>query len=572
MQTKAKFATALGAASTALALLGGQATAGEPIAVDQGSQWTAAAQAQFYTQDQGAQMIPLAWLQALKQPGGEPFLADHLGRYGYLANPAGSTGLPVGFTASGPQGSAMTGMTCSACHTRQITVGGSDYRIDGGPALVDFQSFLADLDQAVGAVLAGDAAFAPFAQAVLGSADPDPGDLAALNKAVSAWYLRYHSLIVGALPTPSWGPGRLDAVGMIFNRLTGLDLGPPPSFLIPDNIKPADAPVRYPFLWNASRQDFTQWPGFAANGNDLLALSRNLGEVYGVFGTFEPVKSPWHVLGINYKNNNSANFDGLGQLENLIKLIGPPRWPWAVDQTLAARGKVVFGWPTAQGGCVDCHGIAPGKPRSLQETWATPLIDVGSDSREYAILNWTAQTGVLEGAKIPLLTKPLGATAAAFDVLSLSVLGTIIQHYVPVAAAVKGAEAEEFRLPPNLKDLEGAFRAPTMAAADPGPYKYESRVLEGIWATAPYLHNGAVPTLADLLAPVEQRPAAFKIGPNYDIEKVGLAAAQDKFGDQTLTTTDCSDRNSGNSRCGHDYGTTLSPADKKALLEYLKTL
>jgi hypothetical protein len=92
----------------------------------------------------------------------------------------------------------------------------------------------------------------------------------ALKENVKAWYLRYHTLIVRALPTPPWGPSRLDAVGMIFNRLTGLDLGPPPSYLIPDNIKQADAPVRYPFLWNAPKQDKTQWPGFADNGNDIL--------------------------------------------------------------------------------------------------------------------------------------------------------------------------------------------------------------------------------------------------------------------------------------------------------------
>ena len=46
---------------------------------------------------------------------------------------------------------------------------------------------------------------------------------------------------------------------------------------------------------------------------------------------------------------------------------------------------------------------------------------------------------------------------------------------------------------------------------------------------------------------------------------------QSKF-DYTLETTDCSERNSGNSRCGHEFGTSLSAEEKKALLEYLKTL
>ena len=100
---------------------------------------------------------------------------------------------------------------------------------------------------------------------------------------------------------------------------------------------------------------------------------------------------------------------------------------------------------------------------------------------------------------------------------------------------------------------------------------FESRVLQGIWATAPYLHNGSVPTLADLLKPVKDRPISFKVGPSYDLKKIGLSTNQTKF-DYTLKTTDCDDRNSGNSRCGHEYGTQLTADEKKALLEYLKIL
>ena len=63
---------------------------------------------------------------------------------------------------------------------------------------------------------------------------------------------------------------------------------------------------------------------------------------------------------INFLNNNSANFDGLGKLEDLIKQLGPPKWPWLVDTSLAAQGKTIFDRPTAQGGCNDCHGISTG--------------------------------------------------------------------------------------------------------------------------------------------------------------------------------------------------------------------
>ena len=193
-------------------------SSGSPILLDQGAGWTAAARADFYSRDQGSQIMPLAWLKALEQPSGTPFLADSLGRYGYLANPANNNFLPVGFTAAGPEGSEIAGMTCAACHTRQISVDGSEYRIDGGPAIVDFQSFLADLDTAVGAVLASDAAFQAFARQVLG-ATAQPADVAALRQAVELWHLRYHTLMTRALPAGALGPRKA--------RRGGDDLQPP---------------------------------------------------------------------------------------------------------------------------------------------------------------------------------------------------------------------------------------------------------------------------------------------------------------------------------------------------------
>ena len=563
-----------------------------PLIFVQGGAWNQL-RADYYSQDQGSRLIPLAWLQALKQPNGQPFLADSLARYGYLRNPANSNGLPVGFNLSGPAGAQTVGMTCSACHTREITAQGNHYRIDGGPAIVDFQSFLADLDKAVGQVLATDASFQSFTAAVLGPSSPDAEDVASLRQQLDLWYQRYHTLITRALPAAPWGVARIDAVGMIFNRLTGLDLGPPPSFLIPENIKPADAPVRYPFLWNAPVQDQTQWPGFADNGNDILALGRNLGEVFGVFGVFQPKND---IFFINFLNNNSANFDGLDKLEHLVRQIPSPNWPWPVDQTLAAQGSAIFQRPKEQGGCAECHGITPGKVRLLDvQTWATPILNVGTDTREYDVLQWRAKTGVLQGAIIPGVGGPLQETDYAINILKISVVGSIAEHLAsgagglalaPQIATAKGAPAQAAKgLPPNLRELRGVFNFPlpstngaatqglqtNAAPSAPPSGLYESRVLQGIWAAAPYLHNGSVPTLAELLKPAAQRASEFKVGPAYDTANVGLAADQTQF-NYTYKTTDCNDRNSGNSRCGHEYGTQLSDPEKKALLEYLKTL
>ena len=432
-------------------------SASQTLTIDQGRDWTTAARNDFYTRDQGSRIMPLSWMQALRQPNGKAFLDANLARYGYLPNPADPRGMPVGFTVASQDGVDTIGMTCAACHTREIKVQGAALRIDGGPAIVDFQGFLADLDTAVGAVLANDTAFAGFAATVLGNS-PTADEQAALRQAVANWYGPYHALIQAALPTPPWGPGRLDAVAMIFNRVAGLDIGPPPDFLIAANIQKASAPVRYPFLWNAYRQDQTQWPGFADNGNDILGLSRNLGEVYGVFAVFHPQKEgPL----IDFIKTNSAHFEGLAALEHLIKRIGPPRWPWPVNSKLAAQGKLVFNRSAAQGGCAGCHRITPGKIRvPVLLTWKTPLQDVGTDSREHDLLNWTVQTGVLEGAQIPGLTKKLQPVDTALNVLATSVIGSILESPFKIAADAARPIRPTMALTPRTQALAGAFKAP----------------------------------------------------------------------------------------------------------------
>ncbi|HEY4083036.1 MAG TPA: di-heme-cytochrome C peroxidase [Burkholderiaceae bacterium] len=569
-----RWVTAALAAASALGVMGPSQHAGAAadarayVTLSQG--WSDAERFAFYSQDQGSRIMPLAWMRALRTPEGEPFLADGLTRFGYLPNDRSPhPDLPVGFLAAEDHGTTMVGMTCAACHTRQITAQGKSYRIDGGPALANFQSFLTALDSAVAYALATPATFQSFAQSVLGAPDPGPDAVAALRAEVEAWYQGFSTLTSRALPNPEWGAGRLDAITMIFNRLNGLDIGPPPSYLIPDNIQPANAPVRYPFLWNALVQDKTQWPGFADNGDDVLGLARNLGEAMGVFGTFHPVKDDSRILGINYTVGSSFNFGGLLHLEQSLRTLNPPKWPGPLDAALATQGAAVF-----DQACASCHGIRPGTPRLLHTTWATPVQNVGTDTREWSILTRKVNPGVLTGAGLPGFKPPLSASEAPIDVLALAVLGTIIDR---ARDNTVGADAPSSRLlaavasdglNANGELLKGAFRTRDTGAAKPG--SYESRVLRGIWAAAPYLHNGSVPTLADLLKPASQRPTSFKIGPAYDFNAVGLAQEQGGSA-TTLVTTDCSALDSGNSRCGHEFGVELSARDKRALLEYLKT-
>ena len=543
--------------------------------LDQGPAWTNDVRTRFYSQDQGSQLIPLAWLQALHQPDGSAFLKDALARYGYLPNPdpANTAGLPVGFTNAASAQGPMVGMTCSACHVRQIYVASNAYRIDGGPAITDFGALVADLDAAVQTVLSNDVAFQTFATSVLGTRATDATAREILHAEVRLWWVRYHTLISRSRPSARpWGPGRLDAIAMIYNRLSGLDIGPAPTYLIPDNIASGDAPTRYPFLWNAARQDITQWTGVADNGNDALALARSLSEIYGVFGTFHPQPTTGTVtpLNRNYLAGNSTSFAGLGGLEGLLEKLGPPMWPWPIDRAQAKQGEIVFNRSKAQGGCVECHGLRQGLPRPPNvDTWKTPILDVGTDTRAWAVLLRSVKTGSMEGASVPGAVAPLRATDLSLNLLKVAILGTIIDYQTvgtrtPVAPAqMDGA----MKIPPATQVPPPKTATPKAPAID----VYEARVLRGVWAAAPYLHNGSVPTLADLLRPAAERPQSFKVGPAYDVTAIGLASTQTAF-DATLHTTGCADRASGDSNCGHDYGTHLSEGDKAALLEYLKTL
>src|SRR5580692_11402939 len=333
-----------------LATTAGMRPAGaDPVYVDQGQQWTPAERADFYTRDQGSRLIRLSWLKALKGKDGRPFLADSMSRYGFLPNPDNRFGLPVGFNTTGAAGSELVGANCSSCHTRQIEVAGKAYRIDGGPSLTDYQAFLADLDKAVGDALASGESFTAFAADVLQSPTPAPADVAKLRKRVDAWYRRYHAWASATLPPTGWGIGRLDAIGIIFNRMSGTDVGPPPDRLIPENMRYGDAAVRYPFLWNSPTQALTDWGGFVLNGNDVFALSRNTGQALS-FADFEPKPLFWFF----FSYANTIDFDGVTRIEELLHEIGPPKWPkeWPpVDQALAKTGEAIYKKQCSDG----CH-------------------------------------------------------------------------------------------------------------------------------------------------------------------------------------------------------------------------
>ena len=97
-------------------------------------------------------------------------------------------------------------------------------------------------------------------------------------------------------------------------------------------------------------------------------------------------------------------------------------------------------------------------------------------------------------------------------------------------------------------------------------YKYKARPLNGIWATAPYLHNGSVLNLDELLKPAKERLKKFRVGTlEFDTQAVGFK----NEGSFELDTT----AQPGNSNLGHEYGEKVFTKDERAqLVEYMKGL
>ncbi len=555
--------------------------------------WTQADRDVFHRTSQGSHILPLAWFRALRRlDRAEPFGADQLARYGYLTDDsaANTDHLPIGFVVDDRSSPAQLGMTCAACHTGEV-----DYvkagvthalRIDGAPASADFQQFLTDLAAAARSTLADPERWNAFAKAVLGP-NPADSDVAQLHSAFSAWTDDFGGYMDASLPKAApWGPGRLDAFGMIFNRVAGHDLR------TPGNLIAADAPVSYPFLWDAPKQDHTQWNGLAPNGLEILGMVRNTGEVMGVFADFEPSRVDLPIPLIQF-GNNSIWFDHLQTLEEKVVALKAPQWPAAFpfNKALADKGKPIF---DAQ--CARCHGVNPSK--IIPWIWDTPVQAVGTDPWMSERSARVSATAIYQGSLAPRLPVSFyGAAAPTTDMLVTSVVGAMLHEAItppfgddnPIGRAVshdRAAAAEGGPMASNqtLQDpisavtsnQDALYKKPAprtsaamaaSGAATPGA-AYEARVLTGVWATAPYLHNGSVANLWELLTPPARRKTTFMAGNRlFDPVNVGFRTEASPSPNSQFRTSV-----PGNSAAGHDFGTSLSPADKRALIEYLKTL
>ncbi len=208
--------------------------------------------------------------------------------------------------------------------------------------------------------------------------------------------------------------------------------------------------------------------------------------------------------------------DEFHDIEAWIESLEPPKWTGPLDRELVARGEQVF-----CATCAECHGTYGADGRYPERL--VPIAEVGTDRVRLDSL-----------------------TAADRRALTASWFG----HYGDDAA--------------SLCDREESTG-------------YVAPPLDGIWASAPYFHNGSVPTLWHVLHPSE-RPVVWRRTPaGYDDARVGLEV--DAFEDVPVDVRRPSERRRyfdtrkpGKSAAGHDFADVLSADEKRALLEYLKTL
>lgn len=333
---------------------------------------------------------------------------------------------------------------------------------------------------------------------------------------------------------PAWGPGRVDTFSNakgIFNwRWQDLPDWHRHRKVEEDQIGTVD----FPSIWR-QRQRKTRDDGCPMelhwDGNNNSVEERNLSAAFGT-GALPPI--------IDHKY--------LGQLEDwLLNRSFPPDFgrfgfpKEAFNPERAEDGKKIY-----QGLCADCHGVSGNDFRGTRVGKVTSIEQIKTD--RYRLDNYTAELAATQSMLYAEQKKPAAAAPTAEEREQMTRCG-MNDH----------GEADE-----------NSYRFKHFRKTD----GYANLPLDGIWLRAPYLHNGSVPTLWDLLQPRPARPAVYFRGSDeYDWKKLGFKSESRTAPDGTAyfryRTSEPGNSNEGHE--GHDYGTDLSDGDKWALIEYLKT-
>lgn len=549
-------------------------------------QWSAADRQTYYFTPQGTQVKGLRyeWFGALELPFSEQRFAapEYLARFGFLVDPAQKAtpnnpgNLPVGFARhQNPGNSAQyLDITCAACHTGELRFNNQALRIDGGSAQHVLPSSVPTLrggsfGQALVASLAATYynpwKFERFARNVLG--DDYEAQHQQLRKDFKLSlnnFLRvaWNDTHRGLYPTEE-GPGRTDAFGRIANASFG-------DAITPDNYRVANAPVDYPQLWDIWTFDWVQW-----NGSAQQPMARNIGEALGVGATLNFFDANGQPLQNEARYPSSVRVRDLNLIEETLQRLKPPAWPQelfgAIDLPLAAKGRGLF-----NENCAGCHvpPVTQVNGRPVQQLKMLPVEVIGTDPNsanniadqryDLSALKWDAAQ--LAASNVQLHPTP----TEALDMSQLSVAKGLAY----VTAFVEERAYRDAQVTPEERPQLDGFGLP-IGVRELRAHK--ARPLAGVWATPPFLHNGSVPSIYQLLSPQDERATTFYRG-TFEYDPRHLGYRTEAFANGFVFDT----RISGNHNSGHEFrsgargngviGRLLQPEERWALLEYLKVL
>ena len=574
----------------------------------------------YYHLSQGSEILPWILLTAVDDAdsrSNKPFI-ENLERFGLLPDPGRSDGLPVGLSVSENPftfGMDFVGITCAACHVSELHHGGKTIRVDGAPNLFNMQLFYSKAIEALTSTIK-DQGKLWRALKRLGRQDyARYGIVAPLVRPATLVYYSANALmhrdrldarleLVSVIDVaiqdrdpchPTSGFGRLDAFdgarNFIFTRLRKADVNG--KFEVNKaNLVKLDAVVKFPPLWSRKAQpqpveayrdkpglfprvwgfkDY-DWVEWTIDPNTVM--ERNVTETLGAGASV--VLDPAQTQSLF---DSSIPIRNMHQLEWLSYYIDAPKWPTSVfgdiKPDLAASGEAIF-----RSKCASCHeyGDDQRTPNGLIKLRGMRAEEVGTDATvALKIICPIKEIGPLavpprsfSVADSELLKNCAGVEAGkAFTGNSFAwSVKAAVAGVKQKAYAAAGVDAAEQNMMEDL-DRHGEIEwRDTLLDTKPPYGPYAARPLYGIWAGAPYLHNGSVPTLYELLLPPPQRPKTFPLaGREYDPVKLGFIV------DTTCDQKDCvvDTTRTGNGNGGHLWGTDLSEPDRMALIEYLKT-
>lgn len=547
--------------------------------------------------------------------------------------------LPVGWVKDDYKDKEYIGLTCAACHTGQVNYNGVGIRIDGGPAAADMETIMKDLAKALKHTFEDEETrnrfvknvlargnyqseskvledLKRFKQRLIGYIDINRSNVAYGYARLDAFGRIYNRVlehlvnkhvledlilnghVMGDQPMSPEEFNQLmrgidkvmtseqrdDLVENLTQKLDGWQLGRLREALF----NRPNAPVSYPFLWDIAQHDYVQWNGLAQNAG-LGSIGRNVGEVIGVFGMLDWKEEKRTTLStiigstdVNF--SSSVNVHNLRLIESHLNKLQSPKWPeeilGAIDRQRAERGRLLYSQH-----CVECHTqIERADPNRRVVAHMSRVSDVGTDPMMAAnSINATGYSGILRNGYVNvsvgnILLDEKAPVAALLTKATLNVVATpdpdkwFFQRWADWIVDITTTFFSN-EIKPSIK--QGRYDPDTTAMPLASMNSYKARPLNGIWATAPYLHNGSVPTLYDLLLPKKRandpdngkyRPDHFVVGSReFDPNKVGLKENDQGFVFDTSKI--------GNSNAGHEYATYhLGEEDRMDLLEYLKTL